>query len=93
MLDGSSTVPPTACVGKSLGSSVDGGGAAGAGDGGFTEIGVASMAERGGCAHTRVRVNWEGGGSPLLDCEIGPALGPPLWGLLLVFWGFGVNIY
>lgn len=38
-----------------------------------------------GCAHTRVRVNWEGGGSPLLDCEMGPAF-VALWGLLLGFW-------
>lgn len=47
MLDGSSSVPPKACVGKSPGSRVAGGGAAGAGDGGFMEIGVASMGVRG----------------------------------------------
>lgn len=46
MLDGSGSVPPTACVGKSLGSRVAWGVAAGAGDGGFMEIGVASMGAR-----------------------------------------------
>jgi hypothetical protein len=42
MLDRSSSVSPTACVDNSMGSRVTGGGA-GAGAGGFMEIGVASM--------------------------------------------------
>lgn len=50
MVDGSTSVATTACDGNSMGSKVAGGGAGGAGDGGFMEIGVASMAKtrRGG---------------------------------------------
>jgi hypothetical protein len=82
MLDGSSSVPPKACVGKSPGSRVAGGGAAGAGDGGFMEIGVASMGlwEYEGCAHATGPCELGRGGSPpLLDCEMGPALGHAQW--------------
>ena len=94
MLLGSTSVAAVACVGKSLGSIAAGGAAAGDGDGGLTEIGVASMGAReergrgrGALTHGSV---WEGGGrgSPLLDCEVGPVAGPPLWGLFLGFWCF-----
>ena len=46
MLLGSTSVAAVACVGKSLGSIAAGGAAAG--DGGLTEIGVASMGAREG---------------------------------------------
>ena len=97
MLLGSTSVAAVACVGKSLGSRAAGGGAAGDGDGGFTEIGVASMGAReergrgrGALTHGSV---WEGGGSPLLDCEVGPVAGPPLWGLFLGFWCFSEKVF
>ena len=48
MLLGSTSVAAVACVGKSLGSIAAGGAAAGDGDGGLTEIGVASMGAREG---------------------------------------------
>jgi hypothetical protein len=89
MLLGSTSVAAPACVGKSLGSRAAGGGAAGGGDGGFTEIGVASMGAREGagkgCAHTRVRLGRRRLPSALLDCEVGPVAGPPLWGFFLGF--------